>query len=205
MSETLTRDKILDAAEDVLRRFGPGKATVLDVARALSVSHGSVYRHFADKAALRDAVVERWLAGMDGPLEAIAAEGGPVPERLGRWLRALSAMKRRRLRDDPEFFAAYCVLAADARAVVGQHVAHLLSQVTAMVCEGVSRGELDAPNAEATARGVLLAMAHFHHPAHAADWSRQEADTDAYFDDVWAIVRRGLVTNAAHQKSGDAP
>ncbi len=203
MSETLTRDKILDAAEDVLRRYGPGKATVLDVARALKVSHGSVYRHFADKAALRDAVVERWLAGIDGPLKAIAAEDGPAPERLGRWLRELSLIKRQRLRDDPEFFAAYCVLAADARTVTEQHVAHLLALVTAIVREGIARGEFDALDAEAAARGVLLAMAHFHHPAHAADWTRSELDIDTYFDDVWAIVRRGLTTNSTDKKQGD--
>ena len=45
----------------MLRRFGPAKTTVVDVARALDVSHGSVYRHFPSKAALRDAVTERWL------------------------------------------------------------------------------------------------------------------------------------------------
>ena len=44
--EILTPERILDAAEEVLRRFGPTKTTVVDVARALGVSHGSVYRHF---------------------------------------------------------------------------------------------------------------------------------------------------------------
>ena len=57
----LTREEILDAAEEVLRRYGPAKANVVDVARALNVSHGSVYRHFPSKAALREAVAERWL------------------------------------------------------------------------------------------------------------------------------------------------
>ncbi len=202
MSEPLTRDRILEAAEDVLRRYGPGKATVLDVARALNVSHGSVYRHFADKAALRDAVVQRWLAGIDGPLEAIAAEDGPAPERLGRWLRELSLMKRQRLRDDPEFFAAYVVLAADARAVTERHVARLLALVTAMIRDGMARGEFDAPDAEAAARGVLLAMAHFHHPAHAAEWTRMDKDIDAYFDDVWTIVRRGLSPSPTQKAHG---
>ena len=37
------------AAEEVLRRYGPPKATVVDVARALGVSHGSVYRHFPEQ------------------------------------------------------------------------------------------------------------------------------------------------------------
>ena len=58
----LTRERILEAAEDVLRRFGPSKATVVDVARALGVSHGSVYRYFASKAELRDAVTQIWLS-----------------------------------------------------------------------------------------------------------------------------------------------
>ncbi len=75
----LAPERILQAAEDVLRRFGPEKATVVDVARALGVTHGSVYRHFASKAALRDAVVRRWLETMMPPLEAVAAEEGPGP------------------------------------------------------------------------------------------------------------------------------
>ena len=61
-TESLTAERILEAAEEVLRRYGPAKANVVDVARALGVSHGSVYRHFPSKAALRDAVTERWLA-----------------------------------------------------------------------------------------------------------------------------------------------
>ena len=44
----LTLDRILATAEDVIRRFGPAKATVVDVARALGVSHAAVYRHVAD-------------------------------------------------------------------------------------------------------------------------------------------------------------
>ena len=38
----LTCDRILAAAEEVVRRFGPAKATVVDVARALGVSHAAV-------------------------------------------------------------------------------------------------------------------------------------------------------------------
>jgi hypothetical protein len=37
----LTRDRILATAEEVIRRFGPAKATVVDVARALGVSHAA--------------------------------------------------------------------------------------------------------------------------------------------------------------------
>ena len=45
--------QVLDASEDVLRRYGPGQATVVDVARELGISHGSVYGHFPSRPALR--------------------------------------------------------------------------------------------------------------------------------------------------------
>ena len=71
----LTAERILQASEDVLRRYGPAKATVVDVARELDVSHGSVYRHFPSKAALRDAVAERWLASISEPLSVGGRQG----------------------------------------------------------------------------------------------------------------------------------
>src|ERR1700684_2758429 len=92
----LSRDRIVAAAEDVIRRFGPAKATVLDVARALGVSHTAVYRHVATKAELRDMVVGRWLEATLSPLRAVVAESGPAPVRLRKLIDALIAVKRRR-------------------------------------------------------------------------------------------------------------
>ena len=103
----LTRDRILATAEDVIRRFGPAKATVVDVARLLGVSHAAVYRHVATKAELRDLVVSRWAEETIPPLRAIASQPGSAPQRLRRLIDALIAVKRRRATEDPELFAAY--------------------------------------------------------------------------------------------------
>src|SRR4051794_36013352 len=78
----LTPERILEVTEDVLRRYGLAKATVVDVARALDVSHGSVYRHFPSKASLREAVAKRWLDRLSAPLFKIAEASGPAPARL---------------------------------------------------------------------------------------------------------------------------
>src|SRR5258707_1559057 len=102
----LTRDRILATAEDVVRRFGPAKATVVDVARALGVSHAAVYRHVATKAELRDLVVGRCVETTMPPLRAIAAAAGPAPERLRRLFHTLIAIKRRLSAEDPELLAA---------------------------------------------------------------------------------------------------
>jgi AcrR family transcriptional regulator len=188
--ETLTPERILEATEDVLRRYGPAKATVVDVARVLGVSHGSVYRHFASKAALRDAVTERWLARVSAPLADIAQGTAPADERLRQWLDALIAIKRKKVRDEPEMFATYHALAMEAREVTAAHVDGLVDQLARIVADGISEGVFDVADARATARAIGNATARFHNPAHAASWSNP--DIDRAFEEVWSLILNGL-------------
>ena len=196
MTETpLTAEKILEASEDVLRRYGPAKATVVDVARELGVSHGSVYRHFPSKAALRDAVVESWLAEISIPLEDAAAEKGTARERLRRWLDLLVESKQRRAREDPELFATYTELAANAREVIGAHVKTLTDQLAHIFTDGVARGEFDVANPGLAARAVFDATSRFHNPANAPGWADPEIEL-AYVA-VRSLVFAGLTKTTA--------
>jgi AcrR family transcriptional regulator len=197
--QALTPERILAAAEDVLRRFGPAKATVVDVARALGVSHGSVYRHFPSKAALRDAVTERWLARISAPLAAVAAEDGPAPERLRRWLELLVTAKQRMAREDPELFATYLQLAADSRGVVKAHVDELTGQLARIIADGVTRGELTAADPATAGRAVFDATARFHNPTHAPEWS--DPSIDAAYQGVRSLVLLGLGVQVADRGS----
>lgn len=189
----LTPERILDAAEDVLRRYGPAKATVVDVARFLEVSHGSIYRHFPSKVALRDAVAERWLHRVSRPLAAIAQEKGPAVERLRRWLEQLITLKRQKVLDDPELFATYSAIAQEAREVIQAHVDELMGQLTRIVESGISSKEFKVSEPNEAAKAVFHATIRFHHPAHASEWSHPDIDTD--FACVWRLVLIGLVHN----------
>ena len=180
----------MEAAEEVLRRYGPAKANVVDVARTLGVSHGSVYRHFPSKAALRDAVTERWLSEISQPLEAVSAGKGTPSARLGRWLDLLVRSKRQRALYDPELFATYIELTAGARDVVKAHVDTLVGQLARIIADGVDRGELEAADPQAAARAVFDATSRFHNPAQAAEWS--DPQIDAAYAHVRSLVLRGL-------------
>ena len=186
----LTRDRILAAAEDVIRRFGPAKATVLDVARALGVSHAAVYRHVATKAELRDLVVARWVEATMPRLRAVVARPGPAPQRLRLLLDTLIGIKRRRAADDPELFAAYRTLAADAQSVVAAHIDELVALTATVIRSGVEEGTFRSVDPVAAGRAVLLATSQFHHPAHAAEWA--DPGIDAAFNDVWHLLMDGL-------------
>lgn len=187
----LTPDRILDVAEEVLRRYGPAKATVVDVARVLEVSHGSIYRHFSSKAALRDAVAARWLHRVSAPLAVIATENGPAVDRLHRWLERLVTLKRQKVLDDPELFATYYAIAAEARGVVQAHVNELVGQLAQIIESGIASSEFKVSNPDEAAKAVFSATVRFHHPAHASEWSVPDIDTD--FVCVWRLVLAGLV------------
>ena len=190
VAAVLTEERILDAAEDVLRRFGPAKATVVDVAKALGVSHGSVYRHFPTKVALRDAVARRWLDRLAEPLDPARDTEGPAAERLLRWLERLAAIKQGMALNDPELFATFGQLTAEAREVVAAHVDHLAAALTEIIADGVRSGEFAVPDPVPAGRAVLHATARFHHPLHASEWS--DPAIGAELREVWQLLVRGL-------------
>jgi AcrR family transcriptional regulator len=189
-TETLTAERILEATEEVLRRHGPAKATVVDVARALGVSHGSVYRHFRTKAALREAVTKRWLDRTSASLTGIAAEARDPEARLRDWLAALFTAKRRKAGDDPELFATYLVLTGENVEAVGAHITDLTGQLTRIIRDGADTGAFTATDPATTARAVFHATARFHDPGYAQDWD--QPDIEAQFEAVVDLVVRGL-------------
>jgi AcrR family transcriptional regulator len=171
----LAREDILRAAEEVLRRHGPAKANVVDVARALNVSHGSVYRHFPSKAALREAVAERFLDSMSVPLAGI--------DDPHEWFETLMATKRAKAAEDPELFATYVALALESGDVVRRHVDHLVGSLARIVGD------------ERTARALFDATARFHDPRHAAEWS--QPGIDEAFENVWELLAQAIARPAS--------
>jgi AcrR family transcriptional regulator len=192
MNETLvlTPERILEVTEDVLRRFGLAKATVVDVARALDVSHGSVYRHFPSKASLREAVAKRWLDRVNAPLQAIADSPEAAPPRLERWLRTMITIKHKKVSDDPEMFETYLTLAQEACKVVKAHKDGLVDQIAGILSDGVEEGTFEVADTKATARALFDATSRFHHPAHAEEW--RDAQTPARIDALLMLLLKGL-------------
>lgn len=191
MSDThLSVEKILDTAEQVLRRYGPNKTTVVDVARALEVSHGTVYRHFASKAALKEAVAERWLHRVSAPLAVIAEGTGSATERLHLMLETLFHLKRVKVLDDTEMFAMYSVLVEETVDVVKAHVDGLIALLKRIVEDGITGGEFRPGDPGSIATAIFSATTRFHHPSHAKEWS--VSTIDEQFEAVMKLINAGI-------------
>jgi AcrR family transcriptional regulator len=189
------RQRIMDAAEVVIRRHGPGKTNVVDVARELGQSHASVYRYFTNKAELFDALVERWLARVSEPLEPIARAEGPAGDRLREWLMALFRAKVRKVTADPELFSTYQTMAAESPKAVAHHLAMLDEHVAAIVADGVAAGEFPPDtDPRRAARAILSGSLRFHHPTLLAQAPGPPDEREA--EDVFTLLVTGLKREA---------
>lgn len=189
----LTKEAILDAAEQVLRRYGPDKTSVVDIAKVLQVSHGTLYRHFASKAALREAVTERWLhTSIVRPLEAVVVKAGDsATKRLRSWLDTLIHAKRMYSVQDTEMFAMYTAVTLDTVEIITHHVNLLIQQLAQIIDEGIQSKEFKPGQSEVIAEAIFMATSRFHHPAHAREWLEERVD--AQFDAIWDLLLAGMV------------
>jgi AcrR family transcriptional regulator len=193
------RDRILDATVKVLRRHGAEKTNVVDVAEVLGMSPGNIYRFFASKKALLEAVAVRWMEEMTAPIEAIAADDTrPASDRLALWFDTLRKYKRRKLVDEPELFGVYLDIVGDARKTADEHVKILLGQIERIIKDGKSSGEFPPEtDPKSAARAFLHATSPFHHPALVRQQpSPTEAEARALLRLVLGGLRAGVKTGA---------
>jgi len=74
-----TRSHILDTAERLFEEHGVSRTSLHDIAQAAGLTRGAIYWHFADKADLFNAMMERVTLPMEKAIEASAVPGPGDP------------------------------------------------------------------------------------------------------------------------------
>ena len=83
------KEEILEVATRLFAERGYEGASMNDVAELVGMRKASLFYHFATKDALYEAVVDRLIASLHQPLQAIYASAGTFPERLDALTRTL--------------------------------------------------------------------------------------------------------------------
>lgn len=188
------RQLILQAADRLLRHYGPLKTTVADVAREAGVGVGSVYLDFPSKDALIEELSRsRYRAVLDAMGAAAAAPGRPYRDRLAAVFDARLAA----------FFALAdegahaCDLVHCHSSPVKTAQASFHDEELALVCrvlrEGAAAGELSVQDPEPSARAVLRAYVSFMPPwVFAKDRAEAQGAIIVMHELVlYGLVRRG--------------
>jgi AcrR family transcriptional regulator len=149
----MTRDRIFAAAKSVLDRHGIEGLTIRKVAQSAGLSPMAMYRHFANKGALLNALVDDGLAAWEKIARAIRVRD-PM-----KWLEQLGeAYVDFALTQPHRFDAAFFLPAPEARRFPDDFVAGR-SPVVAMAMVCIDQARADGRLGDKPALEVALALA----------------------------------------------
>lgn len=89
-----TANRMLDVAERLVQQRGFNAFSYADIAAELGVSKATLHYHFASKAALGTAVIDRYALRFFDALAAIDARGGSAEERLAGFVEVYANVLR---------------------------------------------------------------------------------------------------------------
>jgi AcrR family transcriptional regulator len=149
MAETAPADtRLLAVAADQLKKFGPKHVTVVGIADAAGMTHANVYRYFANKAALIDAVAGQWLRRMEATIADIADSPDPADDKLERLIQAWARVHRDLLKADRHLFDVYCTATETARPLIRKHRSRMRLLIERVLDEGITTGKFDPRDRE---------------------------------------------------------
>ncbi len=164
-SPDTTRERIIAAAEQLFRDIGFQKTTVADIARTLSMSPANVYRFFASKKDINEAVAERMTGRKRNRIEAVAKEPGTARERMRRLLTEMHVMMAEFADADAKIQEMVAVAIAESWSVIHNHIRDLDTIIANVVREGIAEGEFSEVDPEVAGPCVRAAMTRFCHPS----------------------------------------
>ena len=170
------RERILDAAEALFRRIGYSKTTVGDIAAALSMSGANIYRFFASKSAINDALCRRMLAELHALAEKVAAKPGTAAQRLEEVIVTIHVHNKARFTHEETVHEMVAVAMEENWEAVEEHIEFMEALFARLIAEGVARGEFPPCDAAVIADLIGLGCCGVFHPAMIADCAEEGSE-----------------------------
>jgi AcrR family transcriptional regulator len=149
-----TRERLLQAAQELIEEGGYAAASVAQVAERAGVASGTLYRHFESKEDLFVEVFRTVCSGEERAMRAVStAEGGPAADRLEE---VLATFAERALRN-PRL--AWALIAEPVDPLVDAERLAYRSRYAAVIAEqlraGIVAGELPEQDVDLTAAALV--------------------------------------------------
>ncbi len=191
LTQEQLKKRAIDQTIERMRKFGYEKVRLSDIAKDLGVTHAALYGHFADKAALFDAVSERWIDDIDRQLEEVCNDCGISNslERITKWFLVLHRAKREKVQYDPEIFRAFNMSAQIEKEFVQRHLALMDSHLTGMVQQAITDGLLKG-DASTIVKILFTATIEFHFPTMVLE--RIGENREHLLEQILSTIYKGL-------------
>lgn len=184
------RQKILDAAEERLWRYGFKKTTIDEIAADAGVGKGTVYLHFDSKEDIGLAIVARYKQDTLAQAQQIVrAEGKDVVQKLREILSLPLLAALRRCSDNPAAQEMILAVRPHIQARIRPYIEHEYVLIAEVLEEGNRRGVFDVPDTLQAAR-ALKSMTHGMLPPYYGTTTAEEIMAEV--EQVLALAVRGL-------------
>ncbi|WVT76835.1 TetR family transcriptional regulator (plasmid) [Sinorhizobium chiapasense] len=156
--------RILDAAERLFRHFGYSKTNVADIAKELGMSPANIYRFFASKTEIHQALCGRMLAASYQMAQEICSLPLSATERLRRYVHAQHQMTVELMLDDTKVHEMVVVAIEREWHVIDKHIDRIDALLANVIREGIAAGEFPEQDADAASRCFGAATVTLCHP-----------------------------------------
>ncbi|MBS7697130.1 MULTISPECIES: TetR/AcrR family transcriptional regulator [unclassified Chelatococcus] len=157
--------RLIAIANEHVRKFGPGKMTVVAVAEAAGMTHANVYRYFPSKNALIDAVVGEALKPIETVIADVASAPDPADDKLERLVLDLARLYRTLMEQNAPVFRLFVTATLENRAVARRHRGRIRMLVERVVDEGIATGAFEPRDREGALSFLTDVLYRFTHPS----------------------------------------
>ncbi|WP_439550254.1 TetR family transcriptional regulator [Falsiroseomonas sp.] len=183
-----TRRRIEDTAEALFRSMGYQKTAVADIARELGMSPANIYRFYASKSAINEAIASRMLTGVEADIWTIARGPGTPPERLRLLLRTLHQRHMALFFSERRLHDMVTAAMAEHWGVVEHFIHAIQTAIRHVVMDGIASGDFGGIDPETTAQSIKQATLAFMHPGLIAECMANIKSDTELAQDLEAMV-----------------
>lgn len=157
-------NRILDAAERLFRHYGYSKTTVADIARDLGMSTANIYRFFASKQDIHQALCSRMLQAAYDLASSVAGEPANAAERLRRYASTQHKMTVDTMLDQEKVHEMVVVAIERDWHVIEKHIIRLHAIVAEIIADGIAAGEFRPQDPEIASKCFGASLVTLCHP-----------------------------------------
>ncbi len=194
------RQQILLAAVERILHYGYAKTTMAEIARDCNMSAGNIYRFFASKLDIAEAMARKFNAQASEVHEDIASRPASAVDRLREFFHFDLARTYTAIAEDAKILEVAEVLARERPLFMNEALAHERTYLVRILLDGVSKGEFrPLANPNETAEMMQSGLMKFRFPQlfSMLTLPKLQRELDGVLDLMLAGLSPGAVVPAA--------
>jgi len=159
------REQIVAAAEEHFRRYGFEKTTVSDLAKAIGFSKAYIYKFFASKQAIGEAICSQTLRALVAAVEEAVGGANTSTEKFRRMFKALTSTGVSLFFNDRKLYDLAASSAAEGWPSARAYAERIEQILTDLIREGRENGEFERKTPlDETVNAIFLVMLPYVNP-----------------------------------------